>query len=368
MSSAPDVVHLTTAHRPSDGRIFRKECMALHEAGIAVTLVAVAPADATQDGIPLVALPQHSDRFRRMLLGPVDALRCLKRLNPRIVHIHDPELIPIGLLWKKMSRGRVIFDSHEDLPKQVVGKPYLPSWSHRPVSWFARTLEKTADRCFDAVVVATPTIAENFSNKRVTLVQNFPWLRDFATPKQYPSPGEHLIAGYVGGISRGRGSATMVNIPVTTEGRTIVRLAGSVAPDAQNDIDGRAGVEFYGTLAGTEIPDFLAGIHVGLSVLEPLPNYLTAQATKMFEYMAAARPFIASNFPLWMELFDGWQCGFFVDPLNEKQIAKSLETIYSNPAAAQEMGARGRRAIQEQFNFEREGERLVKLTFELLAT
>lgn len=358
------IVHITTAHPVRDNRIFRKECAALVEAGHEVTLVAVHPSNETIEGVHVEGLPRRKGRLARMTIGPWDAWRRLRSLRPAVIHGHDPELIPLLVAYRRANPSvRVIFDAHESLPKQVAGKPYLPPRLRPLVARVARGLEQLADRGLDGIVVATPHIAESFTNPNTTLVQNFPWLRDFPTPTEYPGHNHPIELSYVGAISRGRGSEVMGRLPRLMNEPAKVVAAGILASDAREEIENRErdGVEFRGKLAPEEVPALIAHSNVGLCLLQPLPNYLESQATKMYEYMAAARPFIASNFPYWISLFGPHDCGLFVDPQDEKAIAEAADRLARDPHEAAAMGRRGRHAIEAEFSFENEALRLVKL-------
>ena len=67
------------------------------------------------------------------------------------------------------------------------------------VSQMARALELMADKGCDAIVAATPAIANNFRNRNVVLVQNFPWIRDFPQPEKILT--ERRTIAYVGAIT-----------------------------------------------------------------------------------------------------------------------------------------------------------------------
>ena len=97
----------------------------------------------------------------------------------------------------------------------------------------------------------------------------------------------------------------------------------------------------------------------GMILFHPEPNHVDAQPNKMFEYMSAGMPVIASNFPLWREIMEGSECGICVDPLNSEEIAKAIQFIIKHPAKAEQMGKNGRRALVDRYNWEMEEKKLL---------
>lgn len=355
------IAHVSTAHPVGDNRILRKECRALADAGADVTLIAVAEHDDDLDGVRLAALPRRSGRVGRMLGGPIDAWRRLAREQPDVVHGHDPELLPLLMVWKlRHPNTTVIFDSHEDLPRQVMGKAYIPARLRPVVATLVKGLESVAERRLDLIVAATPAIAQKFTPERTLLVQNFPWLSDYPTPVDMPAG--RLTLCYVGGISHGRGIVEMVQAVRSVGDGVRLVLAGPITPQAQALLDASSDlpIEYVGQMPGEDIPQLLAASSVGLALLHPLPNYLESQATKIFEYMASGRAFIASDFPAWRAMFERFDCGLFVNPLDPDAVADAVRELAGDPERAAAMGMAGRRAMQDHFTFEHEGRRLVE--------
>jgi len=362
------VTHITTAHRPTDNRIMKKECAALLAAGLPVELIAPLGGDDEIGGVHVRGIPLHSGRVSRLLLGPVDVWRKLRRLDPAVIHVHDPELIPLALIWR-LGRGRsAVYDSHEDLPKQVMGKRYIPGHLRPMVSKAAGLLEWCAGRYLDAIVAATPRIAQNYRHGRVVLVQNFPWLESFPEPAQW-SEASTGPAVYVGALTTERGVAEMINAVTGGEYKQELLLAGPATPEVLELLD-RSGslVRYMGVAAPEEIPRLLAESSVGLALFHPMPNHLESQPTKIFEYMAAGKPFIASDFESWRNLLGRFECGLFVDPMNVSEIQDAMRKLTEDPCLAHEMGMRGRSAMLERFTFETEAGTLVSLTRDLLGS
>ena len=358
------VAHVTTAHPVHDVRIFHKECAALSRAGYDVHLVAVADQDGTDRGVTLTALPRHQGRLRRMLLGPIDAWRALRRIRPHLVHVHDPELVPLAVLWQYLHRRPAVYDAHEDLAKQVAGKPYISRWMRPVVARLAAALERCADRRLAGVVAATPAIARNYRTANVVLVQNFPWSFSFTAPREL-CPEQH-DAVYIGALSDARGLQQMRTLAETGQHGGGVVLAGPLESHRAHGLEISPGVRYCGTLPAADIPDLLADTRVGLALFHPLPNNLESQPTKIYEYMAAGRPFVASDFPSWVAQLGSFGCGIFVDPMDDVAIARAVDTLRSNVELARAMGRRGRLAWERNFTFEPEAERLVALTRKLL--
>jgi glycosyltransferase involved in cell wall biosynthesis len=93
--------------------------------------------------------------------------------------------------------------------------------------------------------------------------------------------------------------------------------------------------------------------------IHPLVNYLHSWPTKLFEYMAAGIPVIASDLPRCRQIVEESHCGLLVDPLDVKSIADALQWLLERPTEAEDMGKRGRDAFRKKYNWTPEAQRLV---------
>ena len=77
--------------------------------------------------------------------------------------------------------------------------------------------------------------------------------------------------------------------------------------------------------------------------------------------MAAGIPQISTNFPFWQGIIDQHQCGICIDPEDPVLLKKTIEYLLNNQSTALEMGSRGRKAIAENYNWQNEEVKLMKL-------
>lgn len=362
----PRVAHATTAHPATDNRILRKECQGLSDGGFDVCLIARSEDLPTYTSVTLVPLPHFRRRWMRMLLAPMMVLKALISVRPQLLHVHDPELIPIAAIWRFVARIPVIYDAHEDLPKQVAGKEYV--WEPlRPVAVaVGKVVEWMADRFLDAVVAATPSIAANYRHARTETVQNFPWLHDYPEPRPIDDSARRVV--YVGGVSKIRGVNEMYRAVRDSRERAQLTVAGvpldSSARERLNEVWPR--VDYVGRVDAGDVPELIGAAMAGLVVFHPLPNHTESQPTKIFEYMAAGRAVIASDFEYWRELIGPAGCAIFVDPLDSDQLRRAIDHVIARPEETAEMGSRARRVVVDRFSFDSEIVKLQRLTLELL--
>ena len=249
-------------------------------------------------------------------------------LDAAIYHLHDPELMPASLLLKRLGKT-VVYDAHEDLPRQIQGKTYLPSRLRRLLADLAERYLRHALPRLDGVVAATPSIAARLGTlqPRIVTVANYPIPNELDAGTAWTDRRQEIC--YVGGLSRLRGVLEIVQAGELLRSPVRIRMAGRFS---EADV-----VRAARALAG-------------LVTLHPLVNYLDALPVKMFEYMAAGIPVIASDFPLWREIVEGSACGLCVDPRDPVAIAGAIDDLADHPDEAGRMGERGRLAVHERYN------------------
>jgi glycosyltransferase involved in cell wall biosynthesis len=366
---APTIAHLTVVHAADDVRILVKECRTLAAAGYRVHLVVPGDGDSELDGVRIHGLgTARGGRLGRMTGTVLAAYRAARRLDADVYHVHDPELIPIGLLLRVRGRN-VIYDAHEHLPHQILTKPWIPRALRRPVALLADLGERVAARLLSAVVTAEPPVQSRFEGiaARSANVNNYPLLDELSAPAPADDGAERAVC-YVGEIAALRGAGEMVDAIGRTDGRLL--LAGRVVPaELTGELAHRSGwarVELLGHVDRPTLAQILARSRAGLVVLPPVPNYVEANPTKMFEYMAAGIPVIASDFPTWARIVDRHECGLCVDPTSPDAIAEAIQWILDHPEEARRMGANGREAVERHYNWEAEQGKLLGLYEQLV--
>jgi glycosyltransferase involved in cell wall biosynthesis len=372
------VTHISIIHTPLDTRIFNKQCRALAAAGYDVHLVVGGAPTGQLDGVYFHSIaetavrPPASRQFSRLVRATCWALR----LRPSLYHLHDPHLIPLGLLLK-LAGARVVYDVHEDYPAHARTKlaDHPLRGMLKALMW--RVLEWFAQHALDGFVCASPALAGRFPPARTVEVGNLPLHREFAAAaangpsRPYRERSNTVV--YIGSISKVRGFSEMGRalelLPAELDCR--LRLVGSfrsveLARRAAQ-LEARHRLDVIPFQPYPVVIRELLSARVGLVVLHPLPNHVDAiRSNKLFEYMAAGIPLIAADLPRWREIVRGVDCGLVVEPRDPAAIARAIEYLLTHPEEAEAMGQRGREAVSTQFNWDREGARLLSFYRELI--
>jgi len=358
------VVHLTSAHPRFDSRIFLKQCTSLSKAGYEVSLiVGDGEGEDFVDGIKIIDVGRASGRLDRIFRTTKRVYDAAIKTDGEIFHFHDPELLYVGWRLKKLGKT-VVFDSHEDVPNQILSKGYIPQQLRGLIKAAYSKYEKLITKRLDAVVTATSKIRENFeqSNQNVVDINNFPIWGELDSEGRSLDGGARNVC-YIGGLASIRGIREIVEAVEHTKTNVSLLLAGRFSDDRLEKkiklCKGWSHVVDKGWQDREGVRAILRQSVAGLVTLHPTVNYVEALPIKMFEYMSAGVVVIASNFPLWRDIVEGNGCGICVDPLDVESIAEAIDYLVSNPAIASEMGRRGQQAVRERYNWSNEEKKLL---------
>lgn len=363
----PMIVHLTTLHDRDDLRIYLKECITLQDAGYRIEqVVADGKSSAERNGIAVHDVGKASNRFLRMCVLPIRAYRKIRQLDPALVHFHDPELLPIAYLMK--LRGcRVVYDAHEDLPRAILSKTWIRSWLRKSVSIAVEAVEDFVSSRIDAVVAATPHIADRFAGvASISLaVVNYPLESELQLPTSVQREARTFC--FAGNVTRFRGAIEMIKATALSKSRLL--LAGPIETGLLKELEAMPEwrfVHYYGQVSREQVHEMMARSVAGLLFYHPEPNHVNALPNKLFEFMSAGLPVLCSDFPFWQSMVDSEGVGYSCSPFDPEAIAALMDRINSDPANARAMGESGRRLVVNNFSWRPEGRKLLALYDELV--
>ncbi|WP_322819918.1 glycosyltransferase family 4 protein [Chloroflexus sp.] len=377
------VVHISTVHPPFDQRIFYRECASLASAGYETHLLVPLPVTELERqavhlrsvGVPAeqrleLALKRRWQRMQR-------AAALARQLRADLYHLHDPELIPLGL-WLKVTTGaRVVFDCHENNTAYIRQKHHVNPLLRKGLELGIATLERLAARAFDAIITADRGVADlylrQFRARRVVTVHNFPQLDLFL---QQPPPSEDAPFDlvYHGTIPRYHLEVTFaVAEALRRRGRCVRWLFFGRCPEigwAREEL-ARRGLQDDFVIDPDPVPhDQVAPrvrqARIGFIPLPDLPKFQHNIPTKLFEFMALGMPVVLSDLPPSRPFVGDGRCAIMVPPDDSEAYASAILRLLDDPVLRQTMGAEGRRRVINEYNWQREAQYLLALYAELL--
>lgn len=350
------ICHVSTVHPRHDVRIFHKQCQSLFKLGYKVLFcVADGKGDSIDQGIRIRDIGAYSGRLKRMLKAPLKMLATILAIRAKVYIFHDPELLPLALATKVLTKAKIVYDSHESYRDFFLHKEYIKPQYSKAISRVFGIIEDFVVRRLDFVISATEHIASQFDlGDRSATIFNYPKLSEWDnTPPRDPEYKAPEIA-YIGSIIAERGIHYLLEAiqPLDCQ----LHLAGNYEPASYREVllalPGWSKAIEHGYVNREQALQIINKSLAGLILLQRLPNNIASLSTKMFEYMAGGIAVIAPDFPIYKAIIEQNNCGICVDPADTEQIRAAIESILADPVKALAMGENGRRLSREVYNWE----------------
>ncbi|TFY90819.1 glycosyltransferase [Pseudomonas kairouanensis] len=378
----------------NDARVL-KEAQTLQSAGYPVTVFALHTPGVTRrhevlaDGIRIVRVGHGGRKARSRSERPAAAptrlplRRVLSRLwvnaglavrialhRAAVVHAHDVNTLPTAWLAARLSGAKLVYDAHEiSTSREGYG---------RFRRWVARIEGQLMPRA-QATITTTDSRARFFARAykiaRPLVLQNRPRLTDYPNTQrirhelglQHPWP----IVLYQGGLQQGRGLERLLRVSATLPEAYFVLIGdGKLAPPLKQlseDLGLTGRVHFIPTVALADLPSYTASADIGVQPIEnTCLNHFTTDSNKLFEYIMAGLPVVATNFPEIRAVVQAHATGLLIRAEGDASLREALKQLIDDPGLRRTLAVNSTHAAQH-LNWEQQESKLLAVYQQLLA-
>jgi len=290
-----------------------------------------------------------------------------------VYHAHDLNTLPVAWLCSRVSKGGLVYDSHE----LWVDRERRPPRS-RINRFLVRKMESFLIHRAQATIILGVSSGQELTRRyhiEPIVVHNAWFYRPFSPSSllrdelQLPSGKKILL--YVGIFNLSRGLEESIQSLVYLPDCVFVMLgwgseeyvSGLKRLAASDGVTER--VYFHGPVSFDQITPYAMSADVGLILMKNIGlNYYYVSPNKIFQFMVAGLPVVASNFPDLKMFVEGYHFGVTCDPESPREIASAVDRVLSNGSRYSQMRLNALEAAKT-FNWENESKKLVLLYSEL---
>lgn len=273
---------------------------------------------------------------------------CLARGKADIYYSRDPLSMVLMAAAPEAVRQRTAFEAHTF-----------------PMPGYRRQLHVWATRRLGKLVCITNGLAAEYAARgidpgRLLVAPDAVDLDAYRNPPskvearaQLGLPLEAKIACYAGHLYPWKGVHTLVQAARHLPDDHLICIVGGTSEDMRAlrtvvQREGLENVQLVGHVPPTRVPTYLAAADVLV-----LPNSgkseVSARYTspmKLFEYMAARRPIVASRLPSLQEILRDGDYALLVEPDNPEALATGISRVVSDPYLAEVLSSAAWRDVQ----------------------
>lgn len=359
---------LTTVHYWNDNRVYYKEVLSLKKLGYNVTYVANECEGKIDPEVRAINIKKDKNTIKR-ILGFFHAFNVVRKLDCKVVHFQDSELIPTGLLLKLFTKKKVIYDVHEDYPSQMLTKYYLPSYTRKPLYWLMSCLEWLSGKAFDAIIVADQAVYKHFPSKKTTILFNYPSVSNLSeASKGLPEIVKEYDIIFPGTMAKFTAKMILDIIKCAKDRGVKLRclIISHFKFEGGKDWVKQTAMEYGITdhltlmdrIPPYDVPLYLSKTRIGLI---PLPDTLKMRSnipTKMFEYMYYKLPVITGELPPCGHFMNKDKFGYMVKWDSVEEYTDKILHLLNTPEELDKLGEKGHQLVLEKYNWETEERKL----------
>jgi glycosyltransferase involved in cell wall biosynthesis len=369
----------------TDGRVMR-EATALSEAGFDISIVDVEsehslPTEEYVCGIHVKHLIKPGwfifPRFKawvlvRALQKIVFSTLQLIRTPADIYHAHDLTALPACYMAAQVHRASLIFDAHE-LPMSALDGSI---W-YRFRKLFTYILTTILSQCAGVITVSPPIAQEIRSCYRALDVL---LLRNVAAYQNIPKSDllrQHLglspavrIALYQGNLQTDRGLDRLIYAASFLEPDIVIVMMGKGSRTTQSQLEALIAsegvadrVKIIPAVPYADLLLWTASADVGLIIYSPdlSLNVRMCLPNKLFEYLMAGLPVLASRLDAVVDVLNSYQVGQVVSSLSPGEVGAAINAMVADRVALDRMHHNALKAVQRDLCWEEESQKLIQL-------